>query len=391
MRVLLHMGKGGVGKTTLALATALGCANAGHRVVVLSTDSAHSLGDALGRPVGPKPVEIAERVVAREVGVFEELAQSWSEIQNWLRELLRDEADEMVVEELLVFPGLEELLALRAVCEAEAGGEFDVCVVDCAPTGSALRMLRFPDVLEIFMDHFFEFERKGAQLLRPLLNGPLLGGLKAGRLLPSEEFFCAFERLYREVSDVRKILMDNTRTSARLVVNPAQVVIAESRRTYAYLGLYGVATDAVLINRVLPRCAANGYFARWAEREATALAEIAASFPIPQFTAPLHNREIIGVPALEQLAVEVYAARDPAEVMTYARPFRMRKIGRQTLLEIDLHGIDKDEIELLSTGSELLLRVRDIARRISLPSSIAGLPIARSHLSQGVLHILFSD
>ncbi len=385
------MGKGGVGKTTLSLATALGCARAGHRVIVLSTDTAHSLGDALGRPVGPKSVDIAERVVAREISVFEELSHSWFEIQNWLRELLRDEADEMVVEELLVFPGLEELMALRAVCEVEASGEFDVCVVDCAPTGSALRMLRYPDVLEIFMEHFFEFERKGAQLLRPLLNGPLLSGINAGRLLPSEEFFVAFERLYREVSDVRKILMDNTRTSARLIVNPAQVVIAESRRTYAYLGLYGVATDAVLINRVLPSCAADGYFARWAEREATGLAEIAESFPIPQFTAPLHNREIIGIPALEQLASEVYNARDPAEVMTRARPFRVRKQGRQTLLEIDLHGIEKDEIELLSTGSELHLRVRDVARRISLPSSIAGKPIARSHFSQGVLHVLFCD
>lgn len=386
MRVLLHMGKGGVGKTTLSLATALGCARAGHRVMVLSTDTAHSLGDALGRPVGPKPVEIAERVVAREVSAFEELADSWIEIQNWLRELLRDEADEMVVEELLVFPGLEELLALRAVCEVKASGDFDVCVVDCAPTGSALRMLRFPDVLEIFMDHFFDLERKGAQMLRPLL-----GGIKAGRLLPSDEFFAAFERLYREVSDVRHILMDNAQTSARLVVNPAQVVIAETRRTFAYLGLYGVATDAVLINRVLPSAAAGGYFARWAEREATGLAEIAASFPIPQFTAPLHNREIIGVPALERLATEVYAGRDPAEVMAHTQPFRMRKLGRRTLLEIELPGIEKDEVELLTTGSELHLRVRDVSRRISLPSSLMRKPIASSHLSHGVLHVLFSD
>ncbi len=379
------MGKGGVGKTTLSLATAMGAARAGHRVFVLSTDAAHSLGDALGRSVGPKPVEIAERVVAREVGVLEELSLSWGEIQGWLRELLRDEADEMVAEEMLVFPGLEELLALRAVCDVEASGEFDVCVIDCAPTGSALRMLRFPDALEIFMKHAFAFERKGASLLRPLLRG-----LDAGRLLPSEEFFGAFERLYHEVSDVRQILMDNARTSARLVVNPTQVVVSEARRTFAYLSLYGIATDAVLINRVLPDCAADGYFARWAERESAGLDEIASSFPIPQFRAPLHSREIIGVPALEQLATEVYAARDPAEVMSHAQPFRMRKRGDQTLLEIDLHGIEKSEIEVLSTGSELHLQVRDVGRRISLPASVAGLPIASSHFSQGVLHVLFA-
>ena len=384
MRVILHMGKGGVGKTTLSLATALGAARCGHRVFVLSTDVAHSLGDALGRPVGPKPVEVAAGVVAREVAVLEELALSWSEIQSWLRELLRDEADEMVVEELLVFPGLEELLALRAVCEVEATGEYDVCVVDCAPTGAALRMLRFPDALEVFMNQFFEFERKGATLLRPLLRGS-----KAGQLLPSESFFTAFEKLYREVSEVRSILMDNTRTSARLVVNPAQVVVAEARRTFAYLGLYGIATDAVLINRLLPQEAASGYFARWAEREQSGLEDIAASFPVPQFTAPLHNREVIGIEALEELARQTYAATDPAELLMHANPLRMRKVGSETSLEIDLPGIEKEEVELRSIGSELHVRVRDISRRIALPESLAGCEIAGSRLARGVLSVRF--
>ena len=378
------MGKGGVGKTTLSLATALAAAKAGHRVFVLSTDVAHSLGDALGRPVGSKPVEIAERIVAREIGVLDELALSWTEIQSWLRELLRDEADEMVVEELLVFPGLEELLALRAVCEVEATGEFDVCIVDCAPTGAALRMLRFPDALEVFMQHFFALERTGAKLLRPLL-----GDSRAGRLLPSEAFFQSFERLYEDVRRVRAILTDNERTSARLVVNPTQVVIAEARRTFAYLGLYGIATDAILINRVLPKYAATGYFARWSEREQAGLEEIAASFPVPQFTAPLHNREVIGIDALEQLAIQTFAATDPTDVMMDSRPFRFRKVGTQTSLEIDLPGTEKEEIELQSTGDELHLRVRDMSRRIALPASVAGREIDGSRLSRGVLYVTF--
>lgn len=384
MRVLLHMGKGGVGKTTLSLATATAAARAGHRVFVLSTDVAHSLGDALGRPIGSKPVEIAHRVVAREVGVLDELAQSWTEIQGFLRELLRDEADEMVVEELLVFPGLEELLALRAVCEVEATGDFDLCVVDCAPTGSALRMLRFPDALEVFMQNFFSLERAGAKLLRPLL-----GETSAGRLLPSEAFFRSFERLYEDVRRVRTILMDNERTTARLVVNPTQVVIAEARRTFAYLGLYGIATDAVLINRVLPEEAATGYFARWSEGERAGLEEIAASFPVPQFTAPLHKREVIGIKALDSLASETFGTTDPAEVMMDARPFRIRKVGNETSIEVDLPGMERADIDLVSTGDELHLRVRDISRRIALPLSVAGREIASSRFARGVLYVHF--
>jgi len=379
------VGKGGVGKTTLSLATALAAADAGHRVCVLSTDAAHSLGDALGRPIGPKRVSIAPGVEAREVSAQEELAGSWLEIQAWLRELLRDEADAMVVDELLVFPGLEELFALRAVCEEEARGETDVCVVDCAPTGSALRMLRFPDALDVFMDQIFDLERRGAKLLRPIL-----GDSAMGRLLPSDAFFDAFENLYRDVADVRSLLTDATRTTARLVVNPAQMVVAEARRTFAYLNLYGVVTDGVLVNRVLPDAASRGFFARWREREREALADIEASFPVPQFHAPLAQRELIGVEAIEQLARETFGDQDPAAVLLDGRPVRLRDSPGGALLEIDLPGIDRGEVELAATGSELFVRVRDVARRVALPASLEGRPVEGSRLRRGGLSIYFA-
>ena len=384
MRVLLHTGKGGVGKTTLALATALAAARHGHRVFVLSTDAAHSLGDALGRPVGAQPVPVAEGVVAREVDVLKELDRSWSEIQGWLRELLREETDEMVAEELLVFPGMEELISLRAIREVEATGEFDVCVVDCAATGSTLRMMRFPDALRIFMEHFFDWERRGARLLRPLARR-----MGVGRLLPQESFFDAFARLYRDVEDVRQILLDNDRTSARLVVNPARVVVDETRRSFAYLNLYGVATDAVLVNRLLPERASEGYFARWAQREREELEAIEQSFPVPILRAPLRAREPIGPDALEALARDLFGDRDPAERLTRSRPIRLRKRGCRTLMEIDLPGTTGEEVDLLTTGSELHVRVRDARRRIALPASLEGRAIGQVVLREGVLEVLF--
>jgi len=385
MRVLLHTGKGGVGKTSVALATALGAARHGHRVFVLSTDPAHSLGDALGRPVGPRPVEVAPGVTAREVGVLHELDRAWSEIQDWLRELVRDEADEMVAEELLVFPGMEELVSLRAVREVEATGEYDVCVVDCAPTGSTLRMLRFPDALRLFMENFFELERRGARLLRPLVDR-----VSSARLIPREEFFDAFERLYGEVEDVRQILLDTSRTSARLVVNPARVVVDETRRSFAYLSLYGVATDAVIVNRELPERASGGYFSRWAERQRREREEIEAAFPVPLFSAPLRSRELCGADDLAELGRAIFGERDPALLLTRARPIRIRKRGARTLLEIDLPGATKQELEVKLAGPDLHVRVRDAHRRVALPDSLAGRRLEWARLENGVLEVAFA-
>jgi arsenite-transporting ATPase len=384
VRVVLLTGKGGVGKTSLSLATALGAAENGRRAFVLSTDPAHSVGDALGGRLGPRPTRIADGVTVQEVNVLDEMDRSWGEIQRFLRGLLRDEANELVAEELLSFPGLEELVALRAIREVEATGDYDLCVVDCAPTGATLRMLRFPDVLRIFMENFFEMKRRGARLVRPLLER-----IHAERLVPAEEIFDAFEDLYNDVDAVRGILLDDTRTSARLVVNPARVVVEETRRSFAYLSLYGVATDAVLVNRVLPETAGEGWFARWAARERDELASIEASFPVPRFHAPLYPRELSGVEDLTRLARDLYGERDPAALFTRARPIRLRKHVGRPRLEIDLPGASKEEVEVAACGPDLLVRVRDATRLVALPGSVVGRAVHRARLEAGVLHVEF--
>jgi arsenite-transporting ATPase len=385
MRVLLHTGKGGVGKTTLAAATALQAAEHGHRVFLLSTDPAHSLSDAVGHRVGASPVRIAERVVAQEVGVLDELDRGWTEIQSWLRELLREDADELVAEELLVFPGMEELMSLRAIRSVEETGDYDVCVVDCAPTGATLRLLRFPDALRIFMEHFFEFERAGARWLRPIARQA-----GAGKLIPREEFFDAFESLYRDVEDVGDILRDASRTTARLVVNPARVVIDEARRSFAYLSLYGVGTDAVLINRLLPETASEGYFSTWARRETQELARIEESFPVPLLRAPLRDREPIGVEALAGLGRTMFGDRDPADHFSDTLPMQLHKRGARTVLAIQLPGASKEEIDVVATGDELFVRVRDARRRIALPTSLVGREVEETRLDRGCLEVVFA-
>jgi arsenite-transporting ATPase len=335
--------------------------------------------------VGARPVPVAEGVVAQEVAVLEELERSWAPIRDFLRRLLREGASPLLAEEVLAFPGLEELVALRAIREVEAMGEFDVCVADCAPTGGTLRMLRFPDALRAFMGSFFEIERRGVRLVRPLLER-----LRAGDVVPGEDLFDAVERLYEEVDSVRALLLDGRRTTARLVVNPARVVVEEARRSFAYLSLYGVATDAVVVNRVLPAEAAGGWFARWAARERGELEAIEASFPIPRLLVPLEPTELRGLPALEGLAETLYARRDPAQRFTEARPIRLvKRLGRPRL-EIDLPGARKEELEVRARGGELVIRLRDATRLVALPASVAGRKVARARLEDGVLAVDFA-
>ena len=307
-----------------------------------------------------------------------------AEIQDFLRALLLSEEDALVAEELLVFPGLEELVSLQAVREVEASGAYDLCVVDCAPTGSTLRMLRLPDVLRLLMENFWDMKRRAARALRPVADR-----LGLGRFVASEKVFDAFERLYDQIDAVRQILLDESRTSARLVVNPARVVVAETRRSFAYLSLYGVMTDAVLVNRLLPPEAAHGYFARWAEREREALADIERSFPVPLLRAPLHRGELIGVEALRTLGRELYGERDPSACYVCRRPLRLEKRDGRTVLELDLPTVGREEVDVLVRGDELWVAVRDFERRISLPASLVGLGVASAELVEGVLEVEF--
>ncbi len=249
-----------------------------------------------------------------------------------------------------------------------------------------MRMLRFPDALRIFMQHFFELERKGARLLRPLVRG-----FEAGRLIPREEFFDAFERLYHEIDDVRQLLLDDERTSARLVVNPARVIVDETRRSFAYLSLYGITTDAVLVNRVMPEAAAEGYLRRWGERERQELERVEASFPVPIRQVALRAREVIGVEALAALGRDLFGPTDPAARLARTRPIRLRRGAGRTRLELDLPGITKEEIEVSAKGSDLHLRVRDARRLIALPESVVGRPIERVRFQEPVLEILFGE
>lgn len=384
MRVILLSGKGGVGKTSLAAATALGAARFGHRVALLSSDPAHSLGDALECRVGPELLEVAPGVDAQEVAVLSELERSWEAIHAWLVPLLLAEGG-IAAEEILVLPGLEELVALRAIESVARGQSHDVCVVDCAPTAATLRMLRLPEVLDLLMERFWTWKRRAARALRVLATP-----VGAGRLIAPEEVFEAFESLVAEVGAVRALLLDADRTSARLVAQPARVVIEETRRAWSYLSLYGIATDALLVNRVLPDQARGPAFARWRERESRALAELDESFDLPALRVPLWSREPRGIADLTTLGEQLYGESDPAEQRSRPESLRFDSIPGGTRLSLPLPHASATGLDVERQGEALEIRWGLARRRIALPDSLAASEIESAELDAGRLIITFA-
>jgi arsenite/tail-anchored protein-transporting ATPase len=386
VRVLLFTGKGGVGKTSAAAATALRCADAGHRTLVLSTDPAHSLADSFDNYLSSEPTQITTTLFGQQLDAQERMEEHWGEIQSYLVEVFRwAGAQGIEAEELSVPPGLDELFSLADIKTHAESGEWDVIIVDCAPTAETIRLLSLPDILEWYMERIFPLGRRVNRMVGPVLQRvsslPIAG----------DEVFGATRRFYDRLDGVKKILSDPDRTSVRLVVNPERMVIAEARRTYTYLSLYGYRVDAVLANRLLPDDVADPWFEQWRALQAEHLATIDESFaPLPILRAALAREELVGVHRLRQFADELYAEVDPTEVLHRDEPLRVEQgvDGRLELLQ-ELPFADHDDLEVGRRGDELLVRIGPYRRALVLPDSLRRRPVEGASLRDGHLRIVF--
>src|SRR5687767_7689798 len=324
-RTILYTGKGGVGKTSVAAATARRCAARGLRTVVLSTDPAHSLSDSLEAPLGADPTPVSESLWGQEVQAQREMEANWGRVQEWLAGLLADRGVmDIAAEELTVPPGMDELFSLLQIKSHHESGEYDAIIVDCAPTGETLRLLSFPDVCTWWLEKVFPWEKRMVAAARPIARRML------DVPLPGDAVFDDVERLARNLVAMDGILRDRSNTSLRLVMNPDRMVIKEAMRTFTYLNLYGYLTDAVVVNRLLP---ADGYFAAWSEVQQEQLELVRSAFePVPVLTAPYLEREVVGPEMLDRLAGEVFGERDPAAVLhSHIAQELVTENGRATL------------------------------------------------------------
>jgi len=385
-RVLLFTGKGGVGKTTTAAATALRCADAGMRTLVLSTDPAHSLADAFGVQLGSHPSAISDNLAGQELDAQERMEESWGEIQAYLMQVF-DWAglDAIEAEELAVFPGLDEIFSLSDIKAHAASGRWDLLVVDCAPTAETIRFLSLPDILAWYMERLFPVSRRVNKAVGPVL--------KRVTTLPvaSDTVFAAGRRFYDRLDGVRELLTDPDITNVRLVVNPERMVIAEARRTYTYLSLFGYRVDAVVANRLLPEDMTDPWFERWRTLQAEHLATIEASFaPLPVLRAQLAADELVGVDRLREFGEALYAGRDAAASLHAGEPLKVARLAGEYHLTLELPFAEHDDLEVGRRDDELLVRVGPYRRALLLPDSLRRRPVTDATLRQGKLTVVFA-
>ncbi|PVG82756.1 arsenic-transporting ATPase [Nocardioides gansuensis] len=386
MRVLLFTGKGGVGKSTVAAGTAALAAAAGHRTLVLSTDAAHSLADAFDAPVGAEPTQVAERLFVQQVDAQLRFEQSWSEIQGYLLSVL-DVAgvDPVAAEELTVIPGAEEVLALLELRLHALSGDWDVIVVDCAPTAETLRLLALPEALGWYMDRVFSAERRMVKALKPLLTRA------AGVPMPEDSVFDAIERLHGELEEVRALL-SGPDSSVRIVLTPETVVLAEARRSLTMLSLFGYRVDGAVVNRIFPCDGADEWRSRWVDAQAKVLEEVEASFDgVTTWRSGYLSEEPVGVEALRSLAEAVYRDADPLAVPAGPGPFRVTRTSRGAVLHLALPHVMRTDVDLARKGDELVVTVASYRRVLTLPSGLARLPVAGARVEDGELQVRFEE
>lgn len=390
MRIIVHTGKGGVGKTSTSAATALRCAELGLKTIVLSTDTAHSLGDALDTQVGPEATPIATNLWAQEIDARYSMEKFWSRIQRYLMRVMAQQSnvEELIAEEVTVLPGLEEGAQLLWINQYVTDGAYDVLIVDAAPTAETLRLLSLPETTRWWFDRMIRMMGgRTAKILRPFAK-PLFG-----TELPEQEELDSIQALFDTLDRVKQILSDPKLSSMRLVMTPEKMVIKETQRTFTYLNLYGYATDAIVCNRIIPDVVTDPYFAAWKERQVDNLALIGEAFgQLHLLQSPLFDRDVNGLDDLRRLADALYGDGNPAAYFSNAAASHKIEPEPETdnyIMTIPLPFADKKNMDVYRSADELTVRVGPYRRNIVLPHTLWKYEVGGASFQDAFLKIRF--
>ncbi|GIV61165.1 MAG: arsenic-transporting ATPase [Rhodothermaceae bacterium] len=383
-RVLLFTGKGGVGKTTCAAATALRAVRHGHRTLVLSADPAHSLADALDRPLGPEPTPVLPGLDAQEVDLYYSMQKYWGNMRELIRLVFKWQGvSDVAAEEMAALPGMGEASAMLWLDQFYHSGTYDLIIVDSAPTGETLTFLTLPQATEWWLTRAFPFQQVALQTLGK--------AVRKTTGLPLDKGYEELRTLTERLQVIQGILSDPSTSSVRLVVNPERMVIREARRAYTYLQLYGYGVDAVIVNRILPDdVASDPGWERYLTDQRHYLQEIEESFaPLPILRVPHLRHEVFGLPLLESIGETLYGERDPAEVFYTEPTFRVTTEDDAYILHFRLPFADDTPVTTRRTGDRLIVQVGNQRRHYLLPRFLAFYDLRGTILNDGWLEARF--
>jgi arsenite-transporting ATPase len=384
--VILFTGKGGVGKTSVAAATAMRCAQLGHRTIVISTDPAHSLGDSFDTDLGSKAKRVAKNLWAQEVSALHEMERHWKKLHDYAASVFATQGlDDVVAEEVANPPGMDEIASLMWIKFYADRGDHDVMVVDCAPTGETLQLLVFPDAARWWLDKIYPWERRAMKIARPVLQ-PLMN-----MPLPNDEIFASVKDLLLDLEGMKKVLTDPDVTSVRLVLNLEKMVVKEAKRAFTYLSLFGYVTDAVVVNRLLPDTVQDELLRKWHAIHQRYAGEVEQSFaPLPIFNVPLFDEEVVGERMLLRMAEAIYLDRDPADRFYRGTSQRVQKLEGEYVLALKVPFVERGDVELARHDGELFVTVGNYRREIALPRVLANRETLGAAIEDGELRVRFS-
>src|SRR6266436_5504081 len=364
MRIILYLGKGGVGKTTISAATAVRSAALGKRTLVVSTDLAHSLADCFNMPLASEPTELAPNLWAQEVNVLDEMRQSWGKVQDKMSELLRKRGiDSVMAEELALIPGMDEIVSLLNIYRNARDGNFEVVIIDAAPTGETVRLLSMPDTFQWYAGRIMNLNSGTLSLARPLIKA----------FMPSGEILDTVQLLSERVKVLREVLGNPDISSYRPVVNPERMVIKEALRAETYLALFGYPIDSVMCNRVIqPGNYQDTFMQEIYRNQEKQRRQIHQTFaPLPIWEVPYYSHEIIGIPQLTQLAQTIFGDQDPTQVFYRGQIQEVKRVGDTYVLRLPLPHVEMDKVLMTKKGDEMIVEIGNFKRDITLPAILA--------------------
>lgn len=389
MRIIFYTGKGGVGKTSVAAATACKLADQGKKVLVMSTDQAHSLGDSFGKKLTGEPLQLKENLYAMEIDAVSESEKAWGKLRGYLKELLVSHAQNgLEAEELLVFPGLEELFSLFKILDLYEGKEqcasLELLIIDCAPTGETLSLLKFPEQFGNLLRTLLPVERTMAKVAGPAVE-------KVAKIpMPKDDVFEELTHLVDKLERLQLLMNDRAVVSLRIVTTPEKIVLREAKHNFTCLHLYGYQVDAIIVNRIYPQHALEGYFQAWISQQEESLRELKESFgEIPLLTLELQEHELQGIEALTEAAGLLYGDKDPMDIFFSDCLMKTEKQNGGILLKLSLPFAEKEEIDLEASGTELMITVKNERRRFMIPDMLKGKEVAGARFHEGWLMVKF--